>query len=134
MKHPLLKSIWAILAGFILVFILSLATDFIMEKTGFMNREHFNDNPWWLIVIVIFYRNVYNGAGSYITARLAPNKPMKHVMIGASIGFLLGIIGTIVMWKVPPHWYSITLVVLTYPIAWLGGKLAIGKNTSITNN
>jgi len=134
MRHSIIKSVGAILAGFVLAVILSLATDFIMEKTGLMNREHFNENPWWLIVIVIFYRNLFNGMGSYLTARLAPNKPMKHVMIGASIGFLLGIIGTIVMWKVPPHWYSITLVVLTYPVAWLGGKLAIAGNHPTVNN
>lgn len=99
-----------------------------------MKREPFNDNPWWLIVIVIFYRSVYNIAGSYLTARLAPYKPIKHIMIGASTGFLLGIIGTIVMWKVPPHWYYISLVVLTFPVAWLGGRLAGTGNKLLARN
>jgi hypothetical protein len=122
------KSIGAILAGLITVVILSTLTDMVLEKIGFLQTDPFEYNAWWLIVIVIIYRNVYSTAGSYIAARLAPNKSMRHAMILGFIGFVLSIVGTIVMWDVPPHWYPITLVVLALPSAWLGGKLAAGKS------
>ena len=118
------KSIAAILAGLILVVLLSSLTDMVLEKTDLMQTDPFDNNPWWLIVIVIIYRNLYSTAGSYLAARLAPNKPMRHAMILGFIGFVLSIVGTVVMWDTPPHWYPITLVVLALPSAWLGGKLA----------
>jgi len=117
------KSIGAILAGLITLVILSIATDVILETTGLMQIDPFDANPWWLIVIVIIYRNVYSTAGCYLAARLAPNKPMRHAMILGFIGFVLTIVGAIVMWDVPPHWYPITLAVLALPSAWLGGRL-----------
>jgi len=117
------KSIGAILAGLITLVILSIATDVILETTGLMQIDPFDANPWWLIVIVIIYRNVYSTTGCYLAARLAPNKPMRHAMILGFIGFVLTIVGAIVMWDVPPHWYPITLAVLALPGAWLGGKL-----------
>ena len=32
------------------------------------------------------------------------------------------------------NWYPISLIVLTLPAAWLGGKLADTKNKSAANN
>ena len=83
----------------------------------------FDYNASWFIILVIIYRNIYGVIGSYITAALAPAKPMRHAMIGGFIGFVLSIIGAIVMWDKPPHWYAISLIIFALPAAWLGGKL-----------
>lgn len=128
MKTSILKSAWAIVAGVTAGIILSIATDMILQKNGAMKTDPFDANPAWLIFLVIIYRTIYNIAGAYITARLAPAKPMKHVMILGTLGLMLEIIGTIVMWHLPPHWYPIALDVLALPSAWLGGKLALIKN------
>ena len=117
-----LKSIGAVVAGIIAIFALSIITDVTLEKSGMMKLP-FADNPLWLMIFVTFYRNVYVFAGSYLTATLAPDKPMKHSIILASIGFVLGVVGAIMMWHVPPHWYPIALIILGWPSAWLGGKL-----------
>lgn len=119
-----LRSIGAILAGIATGAILSIATDLFMEKVGFMYTDPFDRNPAWLIAGVILYRTVFNILGSFVTARLAPARPMLHVMILGSAGFIASVVGTIVMWHIPPHWYPITLDVLALPSAWLGGKLA----------
>ena len=123
MKKETLKSIGAIIAGFATVVILSIVTDIILENAGIMITEPFAKNPVWLIVIIIAYRTVFNTFGCYLTARLAPSKPMKHAIILGIIGVLLATVGLIVMWDVPPRWYPITLIILTMPAAWLGGKL-----------
>ncbi len=117
-----LKSIGAIVAGIIVIFALSTITDVTLEKGGIMKLP-FADNPLWFMILVTIYRNIYVVAGSYFTAALAPDKPMKHSIILASIGFVLGVIGAIVMWHEPPHWYPIALIILGWPSAWLGGKL-----------
>jgi hypothetical protein len=118
----ILKSVAAIFAGLVTVFVLSLLTDYILESTGIMKMP-FGSNPLWLMISVTIYRNVYVVAGGYVTAILAPNKPMKHALILGGIGFILGTMGAIAMWHEPPHWYPIALVIFGLPSAWLGGKL-----------
>ena len=81
-----------------------------------------------LFVLATAYRTIYTVAGGYITARLAPNKPMGHVWTLGVIGMLAAIAGTVATWnKGPefgPKWYPLALVVLAIPCVWLGGKLA----------
>lgn len=127
MKKETLKSIGAVIAGFALLVILSMITDSILEKTGVMKTQPFAANPVWLIAIIILYRTVFNTLGCYLTARLAPNKPMKHAIILGLIGVVLTIAGLIAMWDIPPRWYPGSLIILTLPAAWFGGKMAIKK-------
>ncbi len=126
MNKSILKSIGAILAGFFLVVILSIITDLVLEKTNLMKRP-FDQNPAWLIVLVIAYRSLFGVIGSYLTARLAPGQPMRHAMIGGAIGFVISTIGAVVMWDTPPHWYAIALIITALPCAWLGGKIYLNK-------
>jgi hypothetical protein len=117
-----LKSIGAVLAGLILIFALSHLTDVVMEKTGVMLNP-FHKNPLWVMLFVTAYRLIFVAAGTYLAAVLAPGKPMLHAMILGTIGCVLGILGAIAMWDHPPHWYPVSLVILGWPFAWLGGKL-----------
>ena len=123
MNKSIFKSIGAILAGFLLAAVLSVITDLLLETTGVMKTKPFSDNPTWLIIIIVFYRSIYNIFGCYLAARLAPTRPMRHALILGTIGFVFCILGAIVMWHVPPHWYPLSLIVLALPCAWLGGKL-----------
>lgn len=130
MKYAILKSIGAILAGMIVGTILSVVTDTILETTGIMKITPFDENPVWLIALVTIYKTVFNSVGTFITAKLAPSKPMKHAIILGVIGVIATTVGTIVMWHIPPHWFPISLIVLTMPAAWLGGKFAIKNQLS----
>ena len=78
-----------------------------------------------LILIVIGYRAVLSLIGCYITARLAPNSPMKHSLALGIVGLLLSTVGAVVTanLNLGPAWYAWTLVVISLPIAWLAGKL-----------
>ncbi len=86
-------------------------------------------NP--LLLLATVYRTIYGIGGSYITARLAPNRPMAHVMVLGFAGLAATTLGTVATWnKGPaygPHWYPITLMVLALPTAWLGGRLWIAQ-------
>jgi hypothetical protein len=115
----MLKSFGAILAGFLLVFILSIATDLIMVKVHVFPSpaEPYAYLPW-MLVLALVYRSVYTVLGGYITALLAPDHPIRHVMILGLIGVVIAILGTIANWSkaiVSGTWYPITLIILTLP-------------------
>jgi len=124
------RSIGAILAGFIFVFIVSLGTDQLLHMTGVFP-------PWGAsmvgydaaLLLATAYRIVFGIAGSYITARLAPDRPMQHALLGGFIGLALSILGAAATWNrgpaFGPHWYPLVLVVTVLPTAWAGGKLRL---------
>jgi hypothetical protein len=124
------RSVLALFAGFMAVVILSLGTDIAMHTFGIFPAlgQRMSDS---LLLLATAYRTVYGVAGSYITARLAPDRPMQHALVGGLIGLALSIAGAAATWnKGPafgPHWYPLALVVLAMPTAWLGGRLRISQ-------
>jgi len=126
MKNNIMKSIGAVLAGLVLVIVLSSVMDMALLGANLM-KHPFDLNPAWFIAFVILYRSAFGMLGAYATARLAPGKPMQHAMIVGFIGFALSIVGAIVMWDTPPHWYPLSLVVTALPSAWLGGRIYMSK-------
>ncbi len=128
MAKSILKSIGAILLGFIVGAALSIGTDVVLTKTGIMIGDPFRDNPGWLILIIIIYRFIFNATGCFITARTAPNKPMVHVLIIGIVGTILGIVGSVTMWDKAVAWYNVSIILISLPSAWLGGKLFILKH------
>jgi hypothetical protein len=121
-RHPG-RSAWALIAGFIFVVVLSLCTDQVLHSAGVYPPW---GEPMWdpqLNALALSYRLVYDTAGSYITARLAPRAPMMHAMIGGVIGFIVTTLGAAAMWNAGPHWYPFALAISTLPTAWLGGWL-----------
>ena len=120
------RSIGALLAGFVVVVILSLGTDLALHAAGiFPPLGQIMSNPLFLLATV--YRTFYAIVGSYITARLAPNRPMQHALLGGGIGLVLAIVGAAVTWNkdLGPHWYPLALVATALPCAWVGGKLRL---------
>lgn len=123
-QSHILRSIWAVLAGFIAVAILSVATDLALQATGiFPPLSHPEMFTTPLLLLATAYRSLYGIAGGYITARLAPEHPVQHALWLGAVGFAAGIVGLIVMWGVGPAWYPIALILVALPCSWLGGKL-----------
>jgi drug/metabolite transporter (DMT)-like permease len=120
------RSVGAIFAGFVAVVVLSLGTDFALHATGIFPpwRQAMSDV---LFLLATVYRTVYGIAGAYITARLAPRRPMLHAMVGCAVGMVVASAGAIATWnrgpEFGPHWYPIALIVLGPPTAWVGGRL-----------
>lgn len=127
MNKTILKSTGAILAGFVLGAILSVGTDLLMDKMGIMSMENFKQTPLLIICIVIVYRFIFNVISCYLTARLAPNKPMKHVIIIGIIGTALSLLGSFAMWGNAIPFYNIAIILISLPSAWLGGQLFLKK-------
>jgi len=120
------RSVLALLAGFVLVVVLSIAADAVLHAAG-VYPPLGQPMSAGLLLLATIYRAVFAVAGSYTTARLAPHHPMEHALFGGFIGLLLGLAGAIAQWNRPDtigaHWYPVALVVLSLPQAWLGGKI-----------
>lgn len=122
-----LKSIGAVLAWFILIFALTPVTDILVQKAGFMTLEPVDANPRRVFVVVILYRCIYYAAWGYLTARLAPSKPMGHALIVWVIVFILTGIWTIMYWGVWPARYPVLVTLTSIPAVYLGAKCKVTK-------
>lgn len=130
MNKSAVKSIGAVLAGFLTVAVLSIVTDAILEKTGifpsYESQMQFG-SPVWLLVTALIYRSIYTLIGGFVTAKLSPVKPMRQVIILGIIGTIAATAGIIGGWKLGNQWYPIALAVTGFPLIWLGGKLSLNK-------
>ena len=121
-----LRSIGAVFAGLLFIFIVTTIVDVVLHATGVFP-------PWGkpvsdaLFGLATAYRIVISIAGCWIAARLAPSRPMGHALALGAVGVVLSAIGAAVTWnKGPefgPHWYPLLLVVISIPCGWAGGKL-----------
>jgi hypothetical protein len=122
------RSIGAIVAGVIVIFVLSLGTDAVLHATG-VYPPWFQYMPDSLFVLATAYRCLYSVLGAYLTARLAPHRPMQHAVILGVVGVLLSTLGAIGTWnKGPefgPRWYPLALIAISLPLSWLGGKIRL---------
>jgi drug/metabolite transporter (DMT)-like permease len=121
----IVKGIGAILAGIVFIVVSHTGTDFVLEKLGIFTPPDQGFNVTWMVVTATVYRSIYTVVGGYLTAALAPDPPMRYVLILGLIGLVvstLAAIATIPM-KLGPAWYPIALAVLALPCVWLGGKL-----------
>ena len=114
------------LAGLLFVIIITTATDALMHATGIFPPlgQPMADS---LFVLALAYRLIYGIVGGYITARLAPDQPVKHALVLGCIGFVLALAGTVATWnrgpQFGPKWYPLLLAATAIPTAWIGGKL-----------
>jgi hypothetical protein len=115
-----------LLAGFVVNVALSLGTDLALHAIGVLPAlgEPETDSQ---LLLAAAYRTVYGVVSSYVVARLAPNRPMGHALLGGAIGMALATAGAAATWNkgFGPHWYPIALVVTALPTAWAGGKLRL---------
>jgi hypothetical protein len=118
------KSIWAVIAGVLVIIVVTTLVDIAMHAIGvFPPMDQPIDDA--LALLATSYRIVITIGGAFLTARLAPDKPMKHAMILGVVGTFLGIVGIVATWNrgLGPRWYPIALAVLAIPQCWVGGRL-----------
>ena len=118
------RSIWAVVAGVLVIIVVTTLVDIVLHATRvFPPMDQPINNA--LALIATSYRIVISIGGAWLTARLAPEKPMKHAMILGCIGVVLGLVGVVATWNMGlgPRWYPIALTVLAIPQCWAGGRI-----------
>ncbi len=118
------RSIVAVVVGMLAIIVATTAVDIALHFAGFFpplgvpldNRQS---------LMALSYRIVISIAGAWLTARLAPARPMKHALILGAIGTVLGAMGAAatVNKGLGPAWYPLSLAVLAVPQCWAGGRI-----------
>ena len=120
----MMRSIWAVVAGFLLIGALSLGAKAIVHG---MSPALFDTNGgthnFAILCLMTVYVAVFATVGCYLTARLAPSHPMRHALILGVLGLAVSLAGMSTMWDAAPVWYNVINLVLVMPYAWLGGRL-----------
>jgi hypothetical protein len=124
MKSTTRRSVIAIVVGLVSIIVVTTAVDVLLHAVGVfppMNQP-IGDG---LALLATAYRVVISVAGAWLTARLAPERPMTHALLLGSLGVVLGLVGAVATWNLGlgPRWYPIALVVLAIPQCWAGGRL-----------
>jgi len=92
------KSIWAVIAGLLAIIIATTVVDIVLHAVHVYppTNQPINDAQ---ALLATFYRVVIGVAGAYLTASLAPDRPMRHAMILGYVGVVLALVGVVVTWN-----------------------------------
>ena len=127
----ILKSIWAVVAGVLFIIVVTTLVDIVLHVLGVYPdmKTPLSDA---LALLATAYRIVISVAGAWLTAWLAPQRPMKHVLILGVVGTLLGVAGAVATWNagMGPHWYPVALAALALPQCWVGGWLYLRRGSA----
>jgi hypothetical protein len=130
-KFTTWRSIWSVFAGVLFIIIVTTLVDIGLHVAHVYPPM---DQPLThaLALLASSYRLVISIAGAYLTAKLAPDRPMRHAMILGYVGVVLGLIGAVATWNLGlgPRWYPVSLVLLAVPQCWLGGWLFVRRTGS----
>ena len=127
------RSVGSVFGGLAAVFLITTVTDVILHAIGLFP-------PWTqrmadaLFLVALAYRVVYGIVGGYLTARLAPQRPVTHALALGIAGLALSVAGAIVNVTHPemgPLWYPLVLILVAIPTAWLGGKIRSRQLASV---
>ena len=119
----MIRSIGAIAAGLAFIIVVTTLVDLVLHVAGvYAMNEPLTDK---LAVLATSYRIVISIAGAWLTARLAPQEPMKHALMLGVVGTLLGLVGVVTTWNagLGPRWYPVALAALAIPQCWAGGRI-----------
>ena len=120
----ILRSVGAVVAGFVAVVVLSILTDVILEKTGVLPPpDHPELSTDGLLALAAVYRTLYTILGGWVTARLAADRPMAHAVWLGGLGTLAGIAGCFAFWNFGHHWYPVLLAAEGLPCTMAGAWL-----------
>jgi hypothetical protein len=125
-KGGILRSVGAVLAGYIAIGILVVLTDRIWSWSvpGFASLSR---QPDYYFAITLLTDSVYSAVGGWISVRLAQSRRWQHALGLIVFGELIGIATQIALWSTVPHWYGLGILILYPAGVWLGAKLGIGK-------
>lgn len=133
MDRPNLKrSILAVLAGLVFTVVSHSAVDALLHAVGYFPPAGSEPMTDAMALVATLYRTALTVAAAFLTAWLAPRRPVKHALVLGAIGAVLGTAGAIatVPMNVGPAWYPVALAVLALPECWLGGWLYARRNVT----
>jgi len=118
----MLRTIGAVIAGYVAIGILVVITDqiFAMSDPGFKAAAM---PPLYYFVISLATDTAYTVAGGALCALLARERSRSAALGLIALGEAIGLASTVMLWASVPHWYSFALLAIYPPAVWLGSRL-----------
>ncbi|HVG46347.1 MAG TPA: hypothetical protein VM890_16505 [Longimicrobium sp.] len=120
---PILRSIVAIVAGFLFIGALAFGTGAALQAAGVFPAPGEPLTDIGPILLETAFVAVYAIAGCWLAARLAPDRPMRHALILGLLGLAFNVMGAVAAWGQRPVWAVVLNLALVMPYAWIGGRL-----------
>src|ERR1700737_3888386 len=119
----MLRNILAVIAGYVATGLLIFSTDqlFAALIPGFKTMT---TPPLHYFLISVVTATLYSNIGGFVFSRIAPPPVRRNATLSLILlGELVGLVSTVFLWKIVPHWFSFALLLLYPPAVWLGFKL-----------
>lgn len=120
---PLVRSILAIVAGFLFIGALAFGAGAVLQSAGIQPPPDQPMTSLGLVLLETAYVAVFAIAGCWLAAWLAPSRPMRHALILGVLGLAFNVMGAMATWGLRPSWSVILNLALVMPYAWMGGRL-----------
>lgn len=119
----MVRSILAVVVGFVLIGALSVGADALVRQLapGAYDGARMTSIPW--LVVTQSYVAAFAIVGCYVCARLAPSRPMQHALVLGALGLVFNVAGSYARWSDLPTWYHVVALAMTMPYAYVGGWL-----------
>jgi hypothetical protein len=120
----MLRTILAVLAGWMTTGVLVVCFDLILTKLLPNDYKQGQIPPDWVSAMVLATSAFFSIPAGWVTAKLAKTDPQRHVTYLICWGLLMGVVSAVMAWNQIQWWYHIGLLVLWVPMVLLGGRLA----------
>jgi peptidoglycan/LPS O-acetylase OafA/YrhL len=119
------RSILAIVVGFVLTGALNVGTQMLLsgmapETFPAAGTPNFDTTS---LILISAYVALYGILGCYVTARLAPSRPLLHALVMGALALVMSIAMTIPAWSNAPAWFNVYNLLAVMPYAYLGGRI-----------
>lgn len=123
MEKSTFRSIAAVVAGVLAILFAAKIMDVVLYNLHVYRGATFDERT---ALVASAHRLLITIAGGWLTARLAPGKPIRHALILGVVDTAMNLFGA-AMWdqNYGPIWFPIWLAVLAIPECWLGATLFV---------
>jgi len=119
----ILRSILAVVAGFVLIGALAFGTGAALQAAGILPPAGEPLTAIGPVLLESAYVAVFAIGGCWLAAWLAPSHPMRHALILGFLGLIFNVMGAVATWGQRPAWAILLNLALVMPYAWIGGRL-----------
>lgn len=118
----MVRSIVAVAVGFVLTGALNVATNHMLSTVmpDVVPAGGPVTDPTALVLISV-YVAAFGIVGCYVTARLAPSRPMLHALVVGGLALAMSIPVAIQNWADAPAWFNVYNLLAVMPYAYIGG-------------
>jgi peptidoglycan/LPS O-acetylase OafA/YrhL len=119
------RSILAIVAGFVLAGALNVGTNTFLSRVApeMVPPPGTPNTNTTALLVICAYVALYGILGCYVTARLAPSRPLLHALIVGGLALAMSIPATIAVWNDTPVWFNVYNLLAVMPYAYVGGRI-----------